>query len=96
MKIFKFTIPKRPPDLNVLDYSIWAEVERRLRIQEKAWPLAKRESRAQFERRLDQTALRLPATYINDAIGSLEKRCELLYQAKGGLFEEGGRKRRPL
>ena len=95
-KISQFTIPKRSPDLNVLDYSIWAEVERRLRIQEKAWPLAKRESRAQFERRLDQTALRLPATYINDAIGNLEKRCELLYQAKGGLFEEGGRKRRPL
>lgn len=34
-KVFK--IPKRSPDLNVMDYAIWAEVEKRLRKQEHAW-----------------------------------------------------------
>ena len=91
------TIPKRSPDLNVLDYAIWAEVEKRLRAQERNMGSEKYETRAEFEQRLDRTARRLPASFINNAIGNLQKRCQLLYKAKGGLFEEGGRRsRRPL
>ena len=90
-----FRIPKRSPDLNVLDYAIWSEVQRRMRKQEKRFPADKGETRAQFESRLNRTAAGLSADF-NRAIGDLKRRCELLYNAEGGLFEEGGRSRRPL
>ena len=96
MKVFH--LPKRSPDLNVLDYAIWAEVERLMRLQERKMK-NKHESRAQFERRLDCTAFALTPAFVNRSIGALKRRCQLLYDAKGGLFEEGGRgsrARRPL
>ena len=31
-------IPKHSPDLNVMDFAVWAEVEKRMRRQERAWP----------------------------------------------------------
>ena len=89
-------IPKRSPDLNVLDFAIWSEVERRMRRQERSWPASKRETRVAFARRLDSVAKKLPERFINKAIGNLQRRCQLLLEAKGGLFEEGGRARRPL
>ena len=95
-KIAVFAIPKRSPDLNVLDYAIWSEVERKMRASERKWPAAKRETRRQFEKRLDRTAKNLPKTFINKSIGDMKRRCKLLFDAKGGLFEEGGRSRRPL
>ena len=93
-KIKVFQIPKRSPDLNVLDYTIWSEIEKRMRAQERKFPDAKTETRAQFEKRLDKTAMNLEPDYIDRAIMDLKNRCEKLYQAKGGLFEEGGRKKR--
>ena len=89
-KLHVLQIPKRSPDLNVLDYAIWTEVEKRLRDQEKAFPKTKKETREAFEHRLDRTARELPKTFIDDAIGNLYERSQLLYEAKGGLFEEGG------
>lgn len=88
-------IPKRSPDLNVLDFAIWSQVERLMRAQERKMK-DKRESRAQFEIRLDRTAFGLTSKFVNCSIGNLQRRCQLLYDAKGGLFEEGGRSRRPL
>ena len=76
-----------------------SEVERRLRQQERRWPAAKYESRAAFIRRVRRTALGLPRTFINKSVGDLSRRVQLLHEAKGGLFEEGGRRRtarRPL
>ena len=58
MKVFQ--IPKRSPDLNVLDYAIWSEVERRMRLEELKMKKGKREPREQFEARLDRVALSLP------------------------------------
>ena len=95
-KLAVLKIPKRSPDLNVLDYAVWSEVERRMRLQERSWPASKRESRQQFGKRLDRTAKNLPAEFINKSIANLRERCKRLYDAKGGLFEEGGRARRPL
>ena len=89
-------LPKRSPDLNVMDFAVWSEVERRLRKQEKKWPTNKRESRAEFERRLNRTAKGLPKEFVDKSIGDLQRRCESLYAAEGGLFEEGGKRRRPL
>ena len=89
-------ISKRSPNLNVMDYSVWAEVEKRMREQERKMPPGKREAREKFEKRLDKTAENLPKFSIYRAIGSMKRRCGFLSKAKGGLFEEGGRKRRPL
>ena len=56
---------------------------------------AKRVVRA-CEKRLNRVAASLPKKFVNDAIGDVKRRCQRLYEAEGGFFEEGGRKRRPL
>ena len=90
-KLEVLCLPKRSPDLNVLDFAVWGEVEHRLRAQERRWPEGKKETRAEFERRLDRLAKALPSSFIDKSIGDLKRRCERLYLAKGGLFEEGGK-----
>ena len=95
-KLTLFQIPQRSPGLNVLDFAIWNAVERKLRIQAKSWPASRHETRAQFESRLDRTARSLPAEFINKSIVDLARRCYLLHESTGGLFQEGGRRRRPL
>ena len=95
-KLGVLTIPKRSPDLNVLDFSIWSTVERLLRKQERSMKHDKHETREAFIKRLDRTAKNLPTITVEEAIGDLRKRCQLLLKAKGGLFVEGGRKVRPL
>ena len=84
-------MPKRSPDLDVVDSAVWSEAERRLRAQEKRWGDGKRETRSEFERRLDRVAKALPSTFIDKSTMDLKRRCERLYVAKGGLFEEGGK-----
>ena len=95
-KMHLLEIPKRSPDLNVLDYAIWSEVERRMRLQERKWPATKRETRAAFGMRLDRTASNLSAAFVDKAIADLRRRCQELFKAKGGLFEERANCRRPL
>ena len=90
-KIEVFAIPKRSPDLNVLDYSVWKEVNRRLRKQEKNWPSEKRETREAYKARLRRTAKNLPKEFILKSIGDMRRRCQRLLEAKGHFFEEGGR-----
>ena len=97
MKLKVLRIIKRSPDLNVLDYATWSEVERHMRKQEQRFPPSKTETREEFKRRLARTARNLSTTFINKSIGDMAVRCQKLYDAEGGLFEEGGkRKRRPL
>ena len=90
VNISAFSLPPRSPDLNPLDYTIWAEVNRRMRAQEKKWKAEKTETRAQYLRRLRRTAMDLPAAYINKGIGNLTKRLARLKKARGGHFPEGG------
>ena len=63
-------IPKRSPDLNVLDYYVWSEVERRMRQQEAKWRAARRETRAAFLRRLRHTAFGLPRQRSTKHLGT--------------------------
>ena len=74
--------------MNVLDYYFWNEVERRLRKAELLLPEDKKEARDDFIIRLKKTALSIPPADVSRAIGDLARRCELLYRAKRGLFEE--------
>ena len=89
-KIDEFNIPKRSPDLNVCDYALWKEVNKRMRGQERKFPTGKRETRAKFLKRLRRTALSLPQSFVDKAVGDLQKRCQLLHAARGGHIEESG------
>ena len=62
-----------------------------MRRQEKKFPKAKRETRAQYVLRLRKAAKGLTKTFVEKAIGGMQERCRRLYAAKGGHFEEGGR-----
>ena len=90
----QFLIPSRSTDPNVVDYYVWAEVERRLRAEERAWDEDYRESRDDLISRLRRTAKAIPMANVQKAIGDLSWRAKALYKAKGGLFEEGGRRGR--
>ena len=74
-----------------MDFTIWKSVVSKMREQEKAWPRSKKETRAAFTARLQWTAARLPKKIIIKGIASMKRRCELIYFAKGGHTEEGGR-----
>ena len=81
----------RSPGLNVCDYTLWHEINRRMRKTEARWPKDRLETRVQYLARLRRTAMRLPPSFIDRSIGDLRWRCARLYDARGGHFEEGGR-----
>ena len=89
-KVQVLELPKRSPDLNPCDYALWATVNRRMRIQERRFPKAKKESRQQFLARLRRTAMRLSKKTVDGMIGDMARRVRRLYEAKGNLIEEGG------
>ena len=90
-KITVFSIPKHSPDLNVCEYALWKEVNRRMRECEANWPQGKKETRDQYVARLRKTAKALPKKFIEDSIGDMQRRCARLYEVKGSFFEEGGK-----
>ena len=94
LNVHHFHIPSRSPDLNVMDFYVWSEVERRLRMEERTWADDRKETREQFIQRLRRTIRTLPKSSIDRAIGDLAWRAQALHKAKGGLFEEGGRRGR--
>lgn len=90
LKINPVSLPPRSPDLNPLDYTVWAEINKRMRKQESTWPATKSETRTMFMKRLRKTALSLPTSYIEKAIGNMASRIQQLKAARGGHFPEGG------
>ena len=89
-RIEPFDIPPRSPSLNVCDYALWSEINRRMRACKARWAPGRTETRNQFLARLRRTALRLPAHFVTASIGDMRRRCRLLHAAGGGHFEEGG------
>ena len=89
-RIVSFDIPRRSPGLNVCDYTLWHEINRRMRKAEAKWPKCRRKTRVQYLARLRRTALRLPTRFIQKSIGDMRRRCARLYDVRGGHFEEGG------
>ena len=81
-------VPKRSPDLNVLDYRIWAEVNRQMRETERNWPKSYKESRAEYKDRLKRTALGLSRSFVRKAVEDMKRRCELVTAANGWYFQE--------
>ena len=87
-----FLIPKRSPDLNPCDYGLWSAVNARMRKQEARMPRSKKEARKEFIQRLHRIAKTLPKALVNRIVGDMQRRVGRLHAARGGLFEEGGRR----
>lgn len=90
-KIRIFEIPKRSPQLNVCDYALWTEINKRMRRQERNWATSKVETREAYLARLRAVALGLPKSFITASIQDMKRRSHRLWKAKGNNFEEGGR-----
>ena len=84
--IVAFQIPKRSPVLNVCDYALWDEINRRMRRQEERWPKSKQESRPEYLRRLRRTAMNLPKAFTRKSLQDMKRRCCRLHIAKRGPF----------
>lgn len=84
-----FRIPPRSPDLSVMDYAVWKAISRKMREQERKMPTSKKETRKEYANRLARNARSLTPDFVKKAIKSMKRRCQLLYKAKGGHFEEG-------
>ena len=78
-------VPEKPDWLDEADES--AQIQALLVTIRKS----KRETRQEYVNRLRRVAKSLPASFINKSIGDMVRRCNRLYAAKGGHFEEGGR-----
>ena len=74
--------------MNVMDYYFWSEMEKKLREEERKWSNDRKETRASFIKRLRRIARNWPPEEIDKAVGDLARRAELLYRAKGKLFDE--------
>ena len=88
LRLCVLELPRRSPDLNPLDYGLWAEVNKRMRNQELKYKAARKETVKQYAARLRRTAMRIPAAYFEKLIGSMQRRCKALRDADGHDFEE--------
>ena len=86
-KIDTFEIPKHSPQLNLCDYWLWKAVNTKMRETERAFADDKKETREQFLRRLKRAAMSLDSDAIEEAVGSMKRRCQDLRKAKGGQIE---------
>ena len=80
LNIAPIEYPTYSPDMNVCDYALWDEVERRM--SEQAAP--KRETREQFKARLRRTALGIPKNVVLNMLGSMVHRTQSIYENDGG------------
>lgn len=87
-KIATLDLPRRSPDLNVLDYSLWHAVNTKMREQEEAFDQNKKETVDQYMKRLRHTALTLPASVVTRAVQDMKRRVALVAKARGGLIDE--------
>ena len=80
-------LPPRSPDLNALDYSIWAAISKVLREQEAKFPESKKETKEACLKRLRAAALGLPKAEVTKAVMGMRRRCRAIKDAKGYLIE---------
>ena len=82
------SLPKRSPDLNVLDYALWNAINLRMRAQGSKYRKTKKETAREFKDRLRKTAMSLPVPVVKAAVGSMRRRCMTIAKLKGELFTE--------
>ena len=88
--ITSLDLPKRSPDMNPLDFSFWAAVNKKMRDMERKWPQTKRETRKAYLARLRRAAFSLSGDYITKIVEALAGRVKQLKDARGNYFPEGG------
>ena len=81
-------LPRRSPDLNVLDYSLWRAINIAMRAQERTWPQGKTETAEEFKARLRKTAMGLPEALVTRCVGDMVRRCRQTFDRGGRLFTE--------
>ena len=81
-------LPRRSPDLNPLDYSLWALINKKMREQEAQFPEGHKETVEEFKARLRKTALGMPASVVKKCVGDMKRRCVAISAADGGLMKE--------
>ena len=81
-------LPRRSPDLNILDYYVWHAVNLRMRAKERTFCKSFKESRKAYMKRLRQTALGLPRAEVVKAMKHMRKRVLAIKKEKGGLIKE--------
>ena len=78
-------MPAYSPDMNPLDFSLWAEIEKRMIAN-----APKRvETVSEYKKRLRLTALRLPRDIVSKAVRSIPKRLRAIIAAKGHSIKMG-------
>ena len=80
-------LPPRSPDLNVLDYSLWKAITKRLRKQEATFHHRRKESKSEYLARLRKTALGLPSAVVRKAVYSMKRRCKEVKENGGYLIK---------
>ena len=83
-KIDVVALPPRSPDLNPVDYGLWAAVNRRMRAQEKTFKPSFKESRCAHLARLRRVAVTMPASFLTPLVKSMKRRCSAVAAANGG------------
>ena len=86
--IMSVDLPPRSPDLNTLDYSLWAAINAAMRKQERAFRKNKKETKEQYMARLRRTALNLPTSLVTKAVKDMHRRLRKISAAGGGLIVE--------
>ena len=70
--------PRYSPDLNPLDFFLWAEVSRRMALEQ-----VNNETAVQYKARLRATAMAIPAPLIRAALLSIKERAKMVVGAEG-------------
>ena len=88
-KINTLDLPKRSPDLNVLDHSLWPHTSQRMRATEgPRGQKAPARAEGEYKKRLRRTALLLPKAVVAKAVEDMHRRILDLQAAEGRHFEE--------
>lgn len=83
-------LPKRSPELQPLDYSVWAHVEKVMAknnenlLKRGVW----KESRDEYLGRLRKAFLRLPKRYLENTIDDVKCRVSLMQRLRGDIFRD--------
>ena len=80
LSITTWDLPRYSPDLNPCDYFLWDEVQRRMAAGEPD----RLESAAKYKARLRRTAMGLPASVVRRGVQAMKRRCQAVFEAKGG------------
>ena len=86
--IASMNLPKRSPDFNPLDFSLWAAINKAMVKQEATFRKGKKETKEAYKKRLRKTALSLPTAIVKNSVMDMRRRCQEVVKAQGGLFEK--------